>query len=143
MPSEQSPTVRRRRLALELRRLREAARLTCEEVAEHLECSASKISRVETGRVSVSPRDVRDMLELYGVPEQQRDSLVQLSRDSRQKGWWHAYSDPVNPQFTTYVGLESAASEIRVYEVNIIPGLLQTAGLRPDDDQGRDDERPA
>ena len=64
MASEQSPTVRRRRLALELRRLREAAKLTCEEVAEHLECSASKISRVETGRVSVSPRDVRDMLEL-------------------------------------------------------------------------------
>jgi len=127
MASEQSPTVRRRRLALELRRLREAARLTCEEVAEHLECSASKISRVETGRVSVSPRDVRDMLELYGVPEQQRDSLVQLSRDSRQKGWWHAYSDTIQPQFATYVGLESAASEIRVYEVNIIPGLLQTA----------------
>src|SRR5580704_8299430 len=85
MGTEHSPTVRRRRLALELRRLREAARLTCEEVAEHLECSASKISRVETGRVSVSPRDVRDMLELYGVPEQQRDSLVQLSRDSRQR----------------------------------------------------------
>jgi len=126
MASEQRPTVRRRRLALELRRLREAARLTCEEVAEHLECSASKISRVETGRVSVSPRDVRDMLELYGVPEQQRDSLVQLSRDSRQKGWWHAYSDTINPQFATYVGLETAASEIRVYEVNIIPGLLQT-----------------
>ena len=125
MASEQSPTVRRRRLALELRRLREAAHLTCEEVAEHLECSASKISRVETGRVSVSPRDVRDMLKLYGVPEQQRDSLVQLSRDSRQKGWWHAYSD-INPQFATYVGLESAASEIRVYEVNLIPGLLQT-----------------
>lgn len=126
MASEQSPTVRRRRLALELRRLREAAHLTCEEVAEHLECSASKISRVETGRVSVSPRDVRDMLKLYGVPEQQRDSLVQLSRDSRQKGWWHAYSDTINPQFATYVGLESAASEIRVYEVNLIPGLLQT-----------------
>ena len=126
MASEQSPTVRRRRLALELRRLREAARLTCEEVAEHLECSASKISRVETGRVSVSPRDVRDMLELYGVPPPQRDSLVQLARDSRQKGWWHAYSDTIHPQFATYVGLESAASEIRVYEVNLIPGLLQT-----------------
>ena len=126
MAQEQSPTVRRRRLALELRRLREAARLTCEEVAEHLECSASKISRVETGRVSVSPRDVRDMLELYGVPAQQRDSLVQLARDSRQKGWWHAFSDTIQPQFATYVGLESAASEIRVYEVNIIPGLLQT-----------------
>jgi len=127
MANEQSPTVRRRRLALELRRLREAARLTCEEVAEHLECSASKISRVETARVSVSPRDVRDMLELYGVPAQQRDSLVQLARDSRQKGWWHAYSDTIQPQFATYVGLESAASEIRVYEVNLIPGLLQTA----------------
>jgi transcriptional regulator with XRE-family HTH domain len=125
MGSEHSPTVRRRRLALELRRLREAARLTCEEVAEHLECSASKISRVETGRVSVSPRDVRDMLELYGVPAAQRESLVQLARDSRQKGWWHAYSDTMQPQMATYIGLESAASEIRIYEVSLIPGLLQ------------------
>jgi transcriptional regulator with XRE-family HTH domain len=126
MSSAQSPTVRRRRLALELRRLREAARLTCEEVAERLECSASKISRVETGRVSVSPRDVRDMLEIYGIPEDQRESLVQLARDSRQKGWWHAYSDTIQPQFATYLGLESAASEIRIYEVSLIPGLLQT-----------------
>jgi len=124
--SAQSPTVRRRRLALELRRLRDAARLTCEEVADRLECSASKISRIETGRVSVSPRDVRDMLEIYGVPEEQRDSLVQLARDSKQKGWWHAYSDHVQPQLATYLGLESAASEIRVYQVHRIPGLLQT-----------------
>jgi transcriptional regulator with XRE-family HTH domain len=126
MGTEHSPTVRRRRLALELRRLREAARLTCEEVAEHLECSASKISRVETGRVSVSPRDVRDMLELYHVPADERESLVQLARDSRQKGWWHAYSDTMQPQMATYIGLESAASEIRIYEVSLIPGLLQT-----------------
>lgn len=126
MAGNQSPTVRRRRLALELRRLREAARLTCEEVAERLECSASKISRVETGRVSVSPRDVRDMLEIYGTPEEQRESLVQLARESRQKGWWHAYGDSVQPHFGTYLGLESAASEIRIYEVNMIPGLLQT-----------------
>src|SRR6266853_228704 len=126
MAAEHSPTVRRRRLALELRRLREAARLTCEEVAEHLECSTSKVSRIETGRVSVSPRDVRDMLDLYGVSAQQGASLVQLARDSRQKGWWHAYSDTIQPQFATYIGLESAASEIRIYEVNLIPGLLQT-----------------
>jgi hypothetical protein len=126
MVSDQSPTIRRRRLALELRRLRETAGLTCEQVAEHLECSASKISRVETGRVSVSPWDVRDMLDLYDVPGEQRESLVQLARDSRQKGWWHAYSDTMMPQFATYLGLESAASEIRIYEVNLIPGLLQT-----------------
>jgi transcriptional regulator with XRE-family HTH domain len=126
MANAHSPTVRRRRLALELRRLREAAKLTCEEVAERLECSASKISRVETGRVSVSPRDVRDMLEIYGIPEDQRESLVQLARDSRQKGWWQAYSDTIQPQFATYLGLESAASEIRIYEVSLIPGLLQT-----------------
>jgi transcriptional regulator with XRE-family HTH domain len=126
MAAEHSPTVRRRRLALELRRLREAARLTCEEVAEHLECSTSKVSRIETGRVSVSPRDVRDMLNLYGVSAEQGVSLVQLARDSRQKGWWHAYSDTIQPQFATYIGLESAASEIRIYEVTLIPGLLQT-----------------
>ena len=126
MAGEHSPTVRRRRLAAELRTLREAARFTCEDVAEHLECSASKISRVETGRVSVSPRDVRDMLELYGVDAQRRDSLVQLARESRQKVWWHAYSDTVQSSFATYVGLEDAAAEIRAYEVNLIPGLLQT-----------------
>jgi hypothetical protein len=123
---DHSPTVRRRRLSSELRAHREAAKLTCEDVAEHLECSASKISRVETGRVSVSPRDVRDMLELYGVAPALRENLVQLARDSRQKGWWHAYSDTIEPRFATYVGLENAAAEIRTYEVNLVPGLLQT-----------------
>ncbi len=128
MASGHSPTVRRRRLALELRRLREAAKLTCEEVAEQLECSASKISRVETGRVSVSPRDVRDMLAIYAVPEEQREGLVQLARESRQKGWWHAYADTVHPHFATYLGLEDAASQLRIYKCGRIPTLLQTAG---------------
>jgi transcriptional regulator with XRE-family HTH domain len=126
MASPHSPTVRRRRLALELRRLRETAKLTCEEVAEQLECSASKISRVETGRVSVSPRDVRDMLAIYQVPEDQRDGLVQLARESRQKGWWHAFGDTVHPHFATYLGLENAASQIRLYRTARIPTLLQT-----------------
>jgi hypothetical protein len=66
------------------------------------------------------------MLDLYGAPAVQRESLVQLARDSRQKGWWHAFSDTMHPQFATYVGLESAASEIRIYEVSLIPELLQT-----------------
>jgi len=82
-----SPTVRKRRLASELRRLREAAGLTIEDVGEKLECSPSKISRVETLRVGVTPRDVRDMLLLYGVPEEQREYLVQIAREARIKGW--------------------------------------------------------
>ena len=117
--------VRRRRLASELRRLREAAQLTCDEVAARLDCSASKISRIETGRVLVSPRDVRDLLSIYGVPEDQRNSLIQLARESRQKGWWHTWGD-VQPHLATYLGMESEASEIRQYAVARIPTLLQT-----------------
>ena len=116
----------RRRLAQELRHLREAARLTIEEVAAALEVSASKISRIETGRVLVSPRDVRDMLKIYRVPDDQRDSLIQLARDARQKGWWHAHADAVEPYLTTYLGLEEAASEIRIYCVSAMSGLLLT-----------------
>jgi hypothetical protein len=66
------------------------------------------------------------MLGLYGVSGDQRDILVQLARESRQKGWWHAYSDAIEPGFASYIGLENAASEIRIYEVALIPGLLQT-----------------
>jgi transcriptional regulator with XRE-family HTH domain len=121
-----SPTVRGRRLALELRRLREAAKLTCEDVAAQLECSASKISRIETGRVSASPRDVRDLLRIYHVPDDQHDSLIQLARQARQKGWWHSYGPGVQPQLATYLSMESAASEIRMYSVTRIPALLQT-----------------
>ena len=117
--------VRRRRLAAELRRLREAAQLTCDEVAARLDCSASKISRIETGRVLVSPRDVRDLLSIYGVPEDERDSLIQLARETRQKGWWHTWGD-VQPHFATYLGMESEASEIRQYTVVRVPPLLQT-----------------
>jgi transcriptional regulator with XRE-family HTH domain len=118
--------VRRRRLAAELRRLREAAHLTCEEAAARLECSASKISRIETGRVSVSPRDVRDLLRIYGVPEEERSSLIELARESRQKGWWQGYGDTVEPHLATYLGMESEATEIRHYNPGRIPTLLQT-----------------
>lgn len=117
--------VRRRRLASELRRLREAAQLTCDEVAARLDCSASKISRIETGRVLVSPRDVRDLLRIYGVPENQRGSLIQLARETRQKGWWQTWGD-IQPHLATYLGMESEASEIRQYGVARVPTLLQT-----------------
>lgn len=97
--------------------------LTIDEVAEKLECSASKVSRIETGHVSVTPRDVRDMAELYGIVDEQRDALVQLAREARQKGWWHAY----NEVFTgAFVGLEADSSSLRAYQALIVPGLLQT-----------------
>src|SRR5918911_131185 len=91
--SRPSPTVRRRRLGLELRRLREAAGVTIETVADRLECSSSKISRIETGHTGATPRDVRDMLEVYGVSDAERDALVQLAREARKKGWWHAFNE--------------------------------------------------
>jgi transcriptional regulator with XRE-family HTH domain len=118
-----SPTVRRRRLAARLRELRENANLTIDEVGDKLECSASKISRIETGHVSVTPRDVRDMLEVYGVDDDEREALVQLAREARKKGWWHAY----NEVFTgSFVGLESDASFLHTHQALLVPGLLQT-----------------
>ncbi|WP_019813076.1 helix-turn-helix domain-containing protein [Saccharomonospora saliphila] len=117
------PTVRRRRLAGELRRLRENAQLTIDEVGEKLECSASKISRIETGHVGVTPRDARDLLELYGVHGEDQEALVQLAREARKRGWWHAY----NEVFTgAFVGLEADASSLRAFQALLVPGLLQT-----------------
>ena len=75
-------------------------------------------------------------------PRTQRESLVQLARDSRQKGWWHAYSDTIQPHFATYLGLESAASEIRIYEVSLIPEPAADRGLRPGRDQRGHGEQP-
>jgi len=118
-----SPTVRRRRLGIELRRLRDDAGLTIEQVAGALECSDSKISRIETGQVGATPRDVRDMLQLYGVDGQRRDALLQSAREARQRDWWQAYSDTL---IVPLVGMEAAASSIRVYETLLVPGLFQT-----------------
>lgn len=120
-----SMVVRARRLAAELRRLREAASLTLEETAARLECSTSKISRIETGHVRVSPRDVRDLLRIYGAPEDQQESLVELAREARQRGWWQTYGS-VQPHLATYLGLEHEASQIRLYRTSRVPSLLQT-----------------
>lgn len=122
MPRGSSPTLRKRRLVSELRRLREEAGLTIEEVGDKLECSASKISRIETGRVGVSPRDVRDMLDLYGSAGPVVDELVQLAREARRKAWWDEYGDIVPGR---YVGFEADAESIRTYQGLMIPGLLQ------------------
>jgi transcriptional regulator with XRE-family HTH domain len=144
----QGPTIRRRRLASELRRLREAADLTIDEVGEKLECSASKVSRIETGHVGVTPRDARDMLELYGLIGDEREALVQLAREARKPGWWHAYKEV----FTgTFVGLEADASSLRAFQALLVPGLLQTEtyaravirAMRPDADETDIEKRVA
>jgi hypothetical protein len=143
-----TPTGRRRRLGAELRRLREEAGLTIDRVAEALECSQSKVSRIETGQVSATPRDVRDMLALYRVPDAQREAMVQVAREARQRGWWQKYLD-VPDGVPAYVGLEAAATSIDVYMSLIVPALLQTpdyaraviAAVRPDLPPGEVDRR--
>jgi transcriptional regulator with XRE-family HTH domain len=126
MSSSPSPTVRRKRLGIELRRLREQASLTCEEVGQRLDCSGTRISRIETGRISVRPGDVRELLEIYGVVGTEADSLVQLAREARQKGWWHTYGRLLPNWFEAYVGLEAAAVRLRDFQSMVMPGLLQT-----------------
>ena len=121
-----SPTVRRKRLTVELRRLREQAGLTCEDVGHRLECSGTRISRMETGRIGARPGDVRELLEIYGVTGAAADSLVQLARDARRKGWWHAYGRVLPPWFEAYVGLESDAARLHDFQPSVVPGLLQT-----------------
>lgn len=118
-----SPTVRRRRLAAELRRLRDRSQLTIDDVAAKLKCSASKISRIETGHTGASPKDVRELLRLYGVPDDELEALVQLAREASRKGWWHAYQEVFTGAF---VGLEAEASSLRAYQALLVPGLLQT-----------------
>ncbi len=121
-----SPTVRRKRLSIELRRLREQADLTCEEVGERLDCSGTRISRMETGKISVRPGDVRELLEVYGVTGAEADALVQLAREARRKGWWHTYGQVLPNWFEAYIGLEAEAVRLRDFQPLVIPGLLQT-----------------
>ena len=124
MASSVNPTVRRRRLGQELRRLRELKGMTAEEVAERLLVSQSKISRLENGRRSISQRDVRDLCGVYEVEDQRIvESLMQMAKDSRQQGWWHAFGDI---PYSVYIGLETDAASLRVYEPQVVPGLLQT-----------------
>ena len=121
------PVVTRRRLGGELKRLRLGSGLLLDEVAKKLECSPSKISRLENGKGIPRWRDVRDLLDVYAVPEgDQREQLLDWSRTGRQKMWWQAYADVLPNGLDTYVELEWDAASIRAYEPQIVHGLLQT-----------------
>jgi transcriptional regulator with XRE-family HTH domain len=126
VPRPGSATVRNRRLAAELRRLREVGNLTGDDVAEQLGWSASKISRLENARQSPRFADVRRLLDLYGVEGTYREQLLQLARDAVRRGWWEAFSDALPEQYASYIGLEIEAEEIWQWETQVIPGLLQT-----------------
>jgi transcriptional regulator with XRE-family HTH domain len=123
---EQNPTLRARRLALELLRRREAAGFTREEAARHLEWSTSTIFRIETGRSRPQPGNVRVLLELYGVSGPERDGLIRLAREARQPGWWHSFRDVLPNPYEVFIGLEAGAASIRNFEPVVVPGLLQT-----------------
>jgi hypothetical protein len=120
-------TVLRMLLGTQLRRLREAARITPDKAGYAIRASRSKISRMENGRVGFKVRDVADLLTLYGVTdEQQRSEVVALAKQSSTPDWWSRYGDILPDWFETYLGLESAASTIRCFEIQFVPGLFQT-----------------
>jgi transcriptional regulator with XRE-family HTH domain len=125
-----SPTVRGRRLRYELRRLREQRSLTIEQVAEqsHGDWTASAISRWETGDRRIRPADLRALLDIYDVGGDQREVLLTLAREARQRGWWQSYSSDAVPEwFQVYLGLEAEAASIHEYAAELMPGLFQTA----------------
>jgi transcriptional regulator with XRE-family HTH domain len=121
------PTVLRILLGAQLRRLRKARGITPEEAGHAIRASHAKISRLELGRVGFKERDIADLLTLYGVTDpNDRAGMLTLARRANEPGWWHKYSDILPTWFEVYVGLEEAASVIRTYELQFVPGLLQT-----------------
>lgn len=123
---EAGPTAVRMLLGARLRKLREAAGVSREDAGYAIRGSESKISRLELGRTRCKPRDISDLLSLYGVSEGERATLLAMAGSANAAGWWQQYSDAVPAWFAPYLGLEQAAEVIRCYEVQFVPGLLQT-----------------
>jgi transcriptional regulator with XRE-family HTH domain len=144
---EVGPTALRMMLGSHLRRLRERAGVSRTDAGWAIRSSESKISRLELGRVGFKERDVQDLLTLYGVSEtRERERLLQLAREANNRGWWHRYGDITPDWFDAYLGLEAAAELIRTYEIQFVPGLLQTADyaravarLTPDNARSEDE----
>ena len=121
------PTVRRRRLGSELRRLRETHSFKLEEAADKLGLAASTLSRIETGKAPTRTAYLATMFEMYGVDDPaQRQVLTEMAREGHRKGWWAVYDDVLPTGFDVYVGLEAEAAALRVFEDQVVHGLLQT-----------------
>ncbi len=126
VPGYASPAVRRRRLAAELRRLRDRAGLTEEQAAEHLGWSPAKVSRYELARTGLKTADVQKMLDMYAVDGTHREQLLALAREATEKGWWEAYADTLPADYVAFIGLEAEARSCLHWQAQVIPGLLQT-----------------
>jgi transcriptional regulator with XRE-family HTH domain len=126
-PGAPGSTVPRRQLGRYLRQLRDAANITVKKAADELEWSPVKIWRIESGQTSMRSLDVETMCRKYGASDEMTQALMGLAKETKARGWWHSYGDTIPEWFELYIGLESAASRLRKYEPELIPGLLQTA----------------
>jgi transcriptional regulator with XRE-family HTH domain len=126
-PRRQPPTVRLRRLAAELRRLRAAASLTREQVSDQTAINSATLYRIETAKVRPQRRTLMALLDKYGVKDEtRRAELIALSQQSTEPGWLQAYESELPEQYTTYISFEAEARSLRAYESSFVPGLLQT-----------------
>ncbi|MGP0024134.1 MAG: helix-turn-helix domain-containing protein [Streptosporangiaceae bacterium] len=121
-----SPTVRRRRLAAELRAIRESKGRSGDSVAAALKWSASKISRYERARTGLRPREVERLLDYYEITGARRTLLLGLAEDAAQKGWWEEFADSLSGDYQQFIGLEHEATSMAIWHVDVVPGLLQT-----------------
>lgn len=126
MPEPSSPTVRRRRLAAELRRLRERSDLTGEQVAEHMQWSASKVSRIENAHTAARASEIKKLLLLFGVDGDYADELLALAQEAKRKGWWEAYSDALPDAHAAFIGLEAEATSSSLWAPEVVVGVLQS-----------------
>jgi transcriptional regulator with XRE-family HTH domain len=121
------PPVRRRLVGSALRRYRENVGYALEDAARVLECDRSKISRIETGQRGIRPKELRELLAEYGVPDTEQAALVGLARRGGQRGWWEQYANVLAETTIDYIIMESTAAEIMTYEAQLVPDLMQTA----------------
>jgi transcriptional regulator with XRE-family HTH domain len=121
-----SPTVRRRRLAAELRGIRESKGKSGDAVAHALKWSPSKISRYERARTGLQPREVERLLDYYEIAGSRRERLLALAEDASQKGWWEEYGDSLSDDYQEFIGLEHEAASMAIWHVDVVAGLLQT-----------------
>ncbi|KWW97970.1 hypothetical protein TH66_21705 [Carbonactinospora thermoautotrophica] len=127
MPTRKSPTLRNRRLGAELRRLREQAGMTLDQVAAAMDVAPSTVSRMENGRSGIRTRDVRLLLDLYQVTDEAtRQGLILLAEQARKRGWWVRYGNQLEKPYRDYLSLEAGAVACRTYQPQVVPGLLQT-----------------